>query len=260
MDAEPGVRASDTYGRPRTWYQPGLPRVRRLGYLLRQLFGVHSSSAPLLQVTDGGFYDNLGLVELFRRGCTRIYCIDASGDSPPAATTLAEALTLAYHELGVETELEQGTWSTFTVGSADPLSPEGSARGPERSAVAVGDHHGHVHLSRRGRSSRAAGKGVLVVAKSALWPGLPYQVLAHAQGADPFPRDSTGDQFFDDRQYAAYTALGRELGKAAVAAMGGYDDTGERIARPAPAPRAPARPTVESIQRSYAALVRRSRR
>jgi len=77
---------------------------------------------------------------------------------------------------------------------------------------------------------------VLVVAKSSLWPGLPYQVLAHAQGADPFPRDSTGDQFFDDRQYAAYTALGRALGKAAVAAMGSYDDTGARL----PVPRFPA--------------------
>jgi hypothetical protein len=53
-------------------------------------------------------------------------------------------------------------------------------------------------------------------------------VLAHAQEADPFPRDSTGDQFFDDRQYAAYTALGRALGRAAVAAMDEFDEHGRR--------------------------------
>jgi hypothetical protein len=225
----------DTYARQCRWFELGLPRVRRLGYLLRQLFGVHVTAAPLVQVTDGGFYDNLGLVELFRRGCMRIYCIDASGDSPPAATTLAQALTLAYHELGVHTDLEQGTWSTFTVGSADPLSPKDplaalSAR-LSQSGIITGTFT--YPAGSRFASNRT---GVLVVAKSSLWPGLPYQVLAHAQGADPFPRDSTGDQFFDDRQYAAYTALGRELGKAAVVAMAGYDENGKRIEPPGPPP------------------------
>ena len=218
----------DTYARQCSWHEVGLPRVRRLGYLLRQLFGVHVTAAPLVQVTDGGFYDNLGLVELFRRGCMRIYCIDASGDSPPAATTLAEALTLAYHELGVETELEHGTWSTFTIGSADPLSPKDplaalNAR-MSQSGIITGTF---TYPQESGFASNR--KGVLVVAKSALWPDLPYQVLAHAQGAGPFPRDSTGDQFFDDRQYAAYTALGRALGKAAVTAMGAFDADGGRL-------------------------------
>ena len=108
---------------PRPWHVPGLPRARRLSYLLRELFGAHSATGPLVQVTDGGFYDNLGLVELFRRGMSRIYCIDASGDTPPAATTLAEALTLAHQELGVQADLEEGTWTTFTAGGADPLTP-----------------------------------------------------------------------------------------------------------------------------------------
>jgi hypothetical protein len=223
------------YDGDRPWYEPRLPRVRRLSYLLRQLFGVHSTSAPLVQVTDGGFYDNLGLVELFRRGCTRIYCIDASGDNPPAATTLSQALTLAHHELGVETELERGTWSTFTVGSADPLARADSLAALSARMSQSGIITGTFRYPDGSRFA-GAGQGVLVVAKSSLWPGLPYQVLAHAQGAGPFPRDSTGDQFFDDRQYAAYTALGRELGKAAVAAMEAYDRDGVRI----PVPRDPA--------------------
>jgi hypothetical protein len=224
-----------TCGNDQRWFEPRLPRVRRLSYLLRQLFGVHSTSAPLVQVTDGGFYDNLGLVELFRRGCTRIYCIDASGDNPPAATTLSQALTLAHHELGVETDLEEGTWSTFTVGSADPLSPKDSLAALSARMSQSGIITGTFRYP-AGSPFAGAGQGVLVVAKSSLWPGLPYQVLAHAQGAGPFPRDSTGDQFFDDRQYAAYTALGRELGKAAVAAMGEFDESGVRM----PVPRYPA--------------------
>ncbi len=101
-----------------------LPRKRRARYLLFELFGVHRPQAKLLQVTDGGFYDNLGLVELFRRGCTHIYCVDASGDSPPAAATLAGALTLAYQELGVRTTLADNTWGTATAGSGEALQPK----------------------------------------------------------------------------------------------------------------------------------------
>jgi hypothetical protein len=64
------------------------------------------------------------------------------------------------------------------------------------------------------------------VAKASLWPSLSYPVLAYAATSSAFPRDSTGDQFFDDKQYAAYTGLGRALGTAAVAAMKRYDERG----------------------------------
>ena len=46
-----------------------------------------SADAPLVRVSDGGFYDNLGLIERFRRGSTPIYCFDASGDNPPRRST-----------------------------------------------------------------------------------------------------------------------------------------------------------------------------
>lgn len=234
----------DTFSRPRPWHEPGLPRARRLSYLLRQLFGAHSAASALVQVSDGGFYDNLGLVELFRRGVTRIYCIDASGDSPPAATTLAQALTLAHQELGVHTDLEAGTWTTFTPGGADPLVPasplaELSSRLSQQGVI-TGTFEYPLGSPYAGR-----GRGVLVVAKSALWRGLGYPVLAYAHDQAVFPRDSTGDQFFDDAQYAAYTALGRALGSAAVAAMDGYDAEGNRIrSTPAPRPSATEQPVI----------------
>jgi hypothetical protein len=227
---------------PRPWHVPGLPRARRLSYLLRELFGAHSATGPLVQVTDGGFYDNLGLVELFRRGMSRIYCIDASGDTPPAATTLAEALTLAHQELGVQVDLEEGTWTTFTAGGADPLVPADplaalSARLSRRGIITG------TFSYPEGSPFAGQGKGVLVVAKASLWPSLSYPVLAYASTSTAFPRDSTGDQFFDDKQYAAYTGLGRALGSAAVAAMKGYDEQG-RLRPPTPAPAPGASPFI----------------
>lgn len=213
---------------PRTLTEPGLPRTRRMNYLLQELFGMHPADGPLLQVTDGGFYDNLGLVELFRRGCTRIYCVDASGDSPPAATTLAQALTRAYQELGVRSDLDVDTWKTATIGSGEKLVPADSLAALSNRMSSTGIITGTFSYPESGPF--AGRTGTLVVAKASLWAGLPYSLMAYAQGAATFPHDSTADQWFDDRQYAAYTELGRHLGEAAVTAM----ETATRPAPPAP--------------------------
>jgi len=41
---------------------------------------------------------------------------------------------------------------------------------------------------------------------------MPYELLSYAAQHPAFPHDSTGDQWFDDGQFTAYTQLGRELG------------------------------------------------
>ena len=48
-------------------------------YLWKELFGRNRIDDKFLYVTDGGHYENLGLVELPRRGCGTIYCFDACG-------------------------------------------------------------------------------------------------------------------------------------------------------------------------------------
>src|SRR6266545_2960246 len=53
------------------------PRIR---YLFNEMLGKHPRDGLFLYVTDGGHWENLGLVELLRRGCTEIYCFDAAGD------------------------------------------------------------------------------------------------------------------------------------------------------------------------------------
>jgi hypothetical protein len=51
------------------WTIPGLPSRRRLILLAREIFGIHPSWARMLLCTDGGHYDNLGLIELLRLRC-----------------------------------------------------------------------------------------------------------------------------------------------------------------------------------------------
>lgn len=55
---------------------PGRPRPYRL---LAEMLGKNGLRDRYLYVSDGGHYENLGLVELLRRGCTRIYCFDGGG-------------------------------------------------------------------------------------------------------------------------------------------------------------------------------------
>src|SRR5919205_205888 len=73
-------------------------------YLWKELFGRNRLEDKFLYVTDGGHYENLGLVELLRRGCRRIYCFDAGGGTTSRA--LGDAIALARTELDVEVSME----------------------------------------------------------------------------------------------------------------------------------------------------------
>jgi hypothetical protein len=60
--------------------------------------------------------------------------------------------------------------------------------------------------------------GTLIVAKALLTPDMPYELLTYALKETAFPRQSTGDQFFDHAQFDAYRALGFHIGTAALTA------------------------------------------
>ncbi|WP_157361892.1 patatin-like phospholipase domain-containing protein [Haloechinothrix halophila] len=216
------------------WARQPLPTARRLPYLLKEVCGIHSHDDRLLHVTDGGHYDNLGLVELFRRRCTMIYCIDASGDRPPTATALAEALRLAQHELGVRVELDQPWPGDIEPGSGTALPPENPLSALNARLVTSPVIRGTVLYPPESGLDGVAGR--IVIAKALLWPELPYPLLAYAAKHPEFPHDSTGDQWFGEAKFSAYTELGRRLG--------------ERVLHPRAAARAAARQAVGTAQSS----------
>ena len=217
---DPGAEDSDGRGRAGAavrihWTRPRLPKLRRLSYLLREIVGRYPCDNRLLFCTDGGHYENLGLVELLRQRCRLVYCIDASGDTPPLSGTLAEAITLAYEELGVRIELDQPL--ELVPGGADPLQPQQPLAALSgrlsRSVICTGTitYPGDVHFP--GGTGRT---GRLVVMKAALTGDLPYELLSYASRKPVFPRDTTGDQWFDHGQFDAYQELGRYLGARAA--------------------------------------------
>ena len=204
---------------PRYLLLRSLPTVRGFTYFYRELLGRHPIDASLVQVTDGGHYENLGLVEALRRRCRLIFCIDGSGDPPPLLCGLADAIRLAQSELGVEIELEDsGDYGVQNLapGSGVPFS-ETNAFARLNSRITNG-------TVVRGRITYPAASGLpveqrtgtLIFAKAVLWQGCPDWLLTYGAASEVFPHDSTSDQWFNEGQFAAYTELGRLLGRNAV--------------------------------------------
>ena len=216
------------------WTIPGLPAKRGLSYFAREIFGLHPSTGRMLLCTDGGHYDNLGLVELLRRRCKLIYCIDASGASVPLADALAGAITLAGAELGVEISFTHEAYS-LAPGGWDQLEPIASFTDLNsrlsKNQVAIGSIT-YPEIPKLYPKTH----GQIVFAQAVLTPDVPYQLLDFPQDDPGFPHDSTGDQFFDAGQFDSYQALGHFIGQKAArrpaAAMAG---------RPLPKPARPSR-------------------
>ncbi|MFJ4778764.1 hypothetical protein [Streptomyces sp. NPDC088762] len=201
------------------WVMPRLPRVRRLRYQLQELVGRYSDTSPMLLCTDGGHFDNLGLVELLRLRCRTVYVIDSSGDSPPLATTLAQAVTLAYEDLGVQITFDQEDVLKLVPGSAEKVEPTEpmAALNTRLSASClvkgVIKYPEDVEFEAGKPGTRL---GTIVFAKASLTPDMPYELLSYALKEKAFPRQSTMDQWFDHTQFDAYRELGYHLGAAAV--------------------------------------------
>ena len=100
LGAEPGAVQPAAQARLRANSVRHRPRPT---YLWREIFGRNRLEGKFLYVTDGGHYENLGLVELLRRGCRTIYCFDAGGGTTSGA--LGDAIALARKELNVEIEM-----------------------------------------------------------------------------------------------------------------------------------------------------------
>ncbi|GLI02144.1 hypothetical protein [Phytohabitans aurantiacus] len=198
---------------------PGIPQWRRLPYFFREIFGIYPPDSKMLLVTDGGHYENLGLVELLRQAPAVVYCFDASGGRTLTASALGPAITLARQELGIDITFD--AWprvlsdpDALTPGSAkaDPV-PAGLTGRLATSAVLVARI---TYPDLKGDGNRPT--GTLYFGRAILTPDTPWPVLAYASDHPVFPNDSTSDQWFDSAQFDAYHALGRHVATRVLAA------------------------------------------
>jgi hypothetical protein len=180
------------YGRPRPWY------------LLCELLGRNRIDARYLYVTDGGHYENLGLVELLRRGCTKIYCLDASGVGQGRAEfeALGDAIALARSELGVEIDFKSDDPGDLEPGPETHLAKKDVVTGTIRYT------HGPEVV-----------EGTLIYVRNAMTDRATWDARAHQLEDPRFPHNSTVDQLYTDKKFESYRVLGARAAGRALKAM-----------------------------------------
>ena len=173
-----------------------------LGMLYAEAAGHTSYRSTWMCVTDGGHYDNLGLVEALQRapelGITHILVLDASGDKANTWFTLGGSIALARSDAGTEIVLNP-TQMITPPGSGTAQLLQGQVVQPWASGTFTGQDPDQ-------------DKKTILVCKLGWWAGAPWDVRAYAEGHPAYPTDSTLEQLYDSAEFDAY----RELGNAAV--------------------------------------------
>jgi hypothetical protein len=197
-----------------------------LGLLWAEAAGHTSYRSTWVCVSDGGHYDNLGLVEALKRGARNIVVLDASGDSAHTWFTLGGAFALARVDAGLGVDLDPTTMCSGSLGPGEVTRPwatgtfspvpqwQGDGAGPD------------------GHPPRAGGN--IWVCKLGWSKASPWDVQAYAKEHPDFPTQSTAQQLYDGAQFDAY----RELGLSSVTEML-RAPTGLLSHSPAPAAPAP---------------------
>jgi hypothetical protein len=168
------------------WHEPGA------WYVLREALGALRPDARFVYLSDGGHWENLGLVELLRRRCTHLLCLDASGGTSGAGQDIGRAIALARSDLGVEVELDPRP----TIAGDDGLAADVAARGTVR-------------------YPGGPAEAKLVYATAALTEGSGWDLHSFSRRDHAFPRHPLGKQMFTDEQFEAYRALGHAAGRRA---------------------------------------------
>jgi len=168
-------------------------------HLLNEAFLPDARRSSYVYVTDGGHYDNLGLVELLNRRCAWIWCVDASGDKIDTFETLGQALAIAEAEHGIRVDIHPET-----------MAPHKKTPTYVRRPFCWGT------ISYPDGNPRT---GVLVVVKAGVPEDAPWPVVAfHAANPD-FPCDATTNQLYNAARFDAYLALGSYAMTQATAAL-----------------------------------------
>ncbi|MGH0034653.1 MAG: patatin-like phospholipase family protein [Myxococcota bacterium] len=197
-------------GRERRW----LRIVRRPNFLKPGLGAVVgrglSETRDMIELSDGGHFENLGLYELVRRRLPHIIVVDAGCDPDFAFADLSNAVERVRTDFGVEIDFSSSPNRLAKLLPNEPYRPaEGKIEVAEHGYATATIVYPEVPDPENPEEpKRRREKGELIYIKSTLIKDLPLDVYSYRLQHDAFPHETTADQFFTEAQLEAYRALG----------------------------------------------------
>lgn len=197
-------------------------------YFFRELLGRIGTNNTMINVSDGGHIENLGVYELLRRGCRLIIAVDAGEDKAYTFADLNNLLIRARNELGLEIRFRPDqqpedlirprptqVYSQQRYAIADiyqwwtdqKIAEPGAKEKPDD--IENFDEPRKVGTFVYVKSSVTAPTGKPALDKK---DTLKYGTYKYKIYHPDFPHESTGDQFFDPIQWESYYQLGQFLG------------------------------------------------
>lgn len=201
-------------------------------YFFRELVGRIGSGNTMINISDGGHIENLGVYELLRRGCRLIIAVDAGEDYVYGFADLNNLIIRARNELGLEIRFREDEQPE------DLIRPRPS-QVYSKKRFAIADIYqwwedDKVILSANQEQSTELINfdeprkiGTFVYVKSSVLAPTGKPALTE-EGSDDdrrkygtykykiyhpdFPHEPTSDQFFDEVQWEAYFQLGQFIG------------------------------------------------
>lgn len=176
-------------------------RRTHFGTALREVSGQLDESRRLLQLSDGGHFENLGVYELIRRRARLIVACDGTADPEFGFSDFITLLS--------RIEADFGARITFNKNAGlEVFMPRTAAGFPRNTELADrGFTVGNIVYS-------DGSDGNLVYVTTTLFSGLSLHVLGYRAANRDFPDQTTADQFFDEAQFEAYRHLGYTVGEA----------------------------------------------
>ena len=159
--------------------------------LIAELTGDTREDSDYVYLSDGGHFENLGLYEMVRRQCKEIVVVDAGCDPKFEYEDLERAIRIIRNDFNAEIEITD-------LPTAESIK-------------ATKKHHAFGTI--RYRNGKDPAIGTILYIKPGLDGDEPLDVDRYAARSiakgEPFPHQSTADQFFDEPQFESYRALGQ---------------------------------------------------
>jgi hypothetical protein len=209
------------------------------------LAGGLREDAPMIELSDGGHFENLAAYELIRRRVGFIFLCDGGQDGDFTFGDLANLTERVRVDFGAKISFDV---PGFGLEGVRP----GSAAEDAQAAIAVDQLAARgfaVGRIRYAGDPADAPSGMLFYFKGTMTAGLSTDLYGYRNDNPDFPHQSTGDQFFDERQFEAYRELGYHLGWQWIEA-----NEAQRFWTP-PAPSAPPAARVDASADRSASVV-----